>query len=157
MDKKSLKLLSCFIVNEAKISDAKKLQLIESIKDANEKELVDFLKLNEELLHEIRPKTKTYFSLAGGPTSGPVGLLYRKIRSMFDVCTKKCGTYEINSVRRQVCMVRCNISETNALLNSLKGRAGEEVRVHKLQAKLEKLKNNLREYEARAKAGGTEY
>lgn len=157
MDKRSLKLLSCLIVNEAKITDERKTQLVESIKNADEKELVNFLKLNEELLHEIRPKTKTLMSLAGGPISGPTGLLYRKIRSMFDVCTKKCGTYEINSIRRQVCMVRCNIASTQAQLNSLKKVPGSEGKISKLQSKLAALQGKLQQYSAHGQKRGTEY
>ena len=158
MDKRSLKLLSCLIVNEAKITNERKIQLVESIKNANEKELIKFLKLNEELLHEIHPKTKTFMSLTGGPTSpSPVGLLYRKIRSMFDVCTKKCGTYEINSIRRQVCMVRCNIASTQAQINALKKTPGGEGKVAKLQSKLTSLQGKLQEYMAHGQKRGTEY
>jgi len=155
MDKRSLKLLSCFIVNEAKVPTKKKLQLLESIKVASEKELLNFLKVNEALLQEIRPKFKTAMSLSTGGSLG--WAIYRKIRAKHDICTKKCGTYELNTVRRQVCMLRCNINETQMMINALKGRHGEESRMHKLQARVEKMKNDLREYEARAKARGTEY
>lgn len=155
MDKRSLKLLSYLIVNEAKITSERKTELIEAIKTADEKELVSFIKLNEELLHEIRPKTKTYFSMSA--TGTPGWLLYRKIREKHDVCTKKCGTYEINSVRRQVCMLRCNIGETEMMIRALKNNPKEADRVRNLENKVGKLKRDLQEYEARAKARGTEY
>jgi hypothetical protein len=158
MDKRSLKLLSCLIVNEAKITDERKIKLVESIKNADEKELINFLKLNEELLHEIRPKTKTLMSTSAAiGYQAPIWALYRKIRSKTDACTKKCGTYELNTVRRQVCMLRCKISETELMIGALKNNPKEAARVRSLKNKVEKLKTNLHEYEARAKARDTEY
>lgn len=65
MNKKSLKLLSCIIINEAKISTERKIKLVEAVREANEKELISFIRENKQILQEIRPKTKSYFSIAG--------------------------------------------------------------------------------------------
>jgi len=32
---------------------------------------------------------------------------YRVIRSMFDNCTKQCGTFQVNTPKRQLCMLQC--------------------------------------------------
>jgi hypothetical protein len=32
---------------------------------------------------------------------------YREIRSWFDKCTKQCGTFQVNTPKRQLCMLKC--------------------------------------------------
>jgi len=32
---------------------------------------------------------------------------YREIRSWFDSCTKTCGTFAVNTPKRQLCMLKC--------------------------------------------------
>lgn len=158
MDKRSLKLLSYLIVNEAKVTSERKTELIEAIKTADEKELVNFIKLNEELLHEIRPKTKTFFSNAGAMGyTFPIWAIYRKMKAKKDACTKKCGTYELNTIRRQVCMIRCNISSTQSMIGVLKKTKGNEEKIAKLQTKLVALQGKLRDYMAHGKKRGAEY
>jgi hypothetical protein len=57
---------------------------------------------------------KSYMSVYGAANSGPLWLLYRKIRSTFDACTKRCGKYELNTSRRQHGMQRCKADATKS-------------------------------------------
>lgn len=43
----------------------------------------------------------------GAATSMALYAAYRYIRSIFDECTKKCGTLNINTSKRQLCMLEC--------------------------------------------------
>lgn len=172
-NKIGLKYLSGSIVYESKrLTPGSKIQLLNFIKEADEHQLMSFLldhKLDKiadplaakilekrfensmyaDYLHEIMPKLKTYASQAGMGAYLAPWLVYRKVRSMYDECTKKCGTYEINSIRRQVCMVKCNIRRTELLIKG-------NVDVEKNKLKLHKLQGKLKEYEAQFKKRGAE-
>ena len=46
-------------------------------------------------------------SVGGAAASFGLYLGYRLARSFFDKCTKTCGTYGINTPKRQLCMLKC--------------------------------------------------
>jgi len=46
--------------------------------------------------------------VAGGLVMGAAFVAgYRLIRSWFDKCTSTCGTYKVNTPKRQLCMLKC--------------------------------------------------
>lgn len=49
-------------------------------------------------------KAKTIGMLGAGLAAYGV---YRYIRSLYDKCTKTCGTYELNTPKRQLCLLNC--------------------------------------------------
>lgn len=72
-------------------------------------------------------------------------------------CTKKCGTYELNTVRRQTCLVKCNITHQKELLAALKKSKADPGKIKKVEAKIAKLEKTLAAYTAHAKKRGAEY
>jgi len=51
--------------------------------------------------------------VAGGLIAGAAFVAgYRLIRSWFDKCTSPCGTFEINTPKRQLCMLKCQKAAT---------------------------------------------
>jgi len=70
-------------------------------------------------------------------------VIYRKIRSLSDVCTKKCGTYELNTARRQHCMIKCKITKIQAELAAAK-KNGSAHDLAKLRLKLSKAQIELK-------------
>lgn len=71
--------------------------------------------------------------------------LYRKIRSKFDECTKKCGTYELNTARRQFCMARCKVAKLEQQLN-VAIKAKNEKEINSKKAALIKAKKTFDNY-----------
>lgn len=74
--------------------------------------------LPEKVIHfseaggRVAKLRKTYSSVWAAANTVPIWMLYRKIRSIYDDCTKKCGKYELNTSRRQHCMVKCKAGRT---------------------------------------------
>lgn len=172
MDKKSLKLLSGLIVNEAKISDSRKLKFMKEIENASEKELINFLKVNEALLQEIRPKWKTAMSAypvadagvslgMGNVSAAAAGagawVAYRAIRAHFNDCTKKCGTFNLNTPKRQACLFRCQVEKTNKAIALMKKNKVDPAKIAKMEAKLKKLQKAVKEYIAYGNERGKKY
>lgn len=92
----------------------------------------------------------------GGAALG-VGLwaLYRKIRSAYDVCTKKCGTYEMNTVRRQYCMAKCKVKKKVEELSAVQ-KTKDTAKIQKAKASLAKARETFARYQASFKSRGTE-
>jgi hypothetical protein len=68
----------------------------------------------------VRNLRKSYMTQVGAAT-GPLWAGYRALRSAFDACTKKCGTFELNTTRRQACMAKCK-SDKNTKSATLRKR-----------------------------------
>lgn len=74
--------------------------------------------------------------LAVGTAVGLTGFAaYREIRSWFDSCTKTCGTFMVNTPKRQLCMLKCNKTMTEKQINFFKNK--------NLQNKIPPLQNKL--------------
>ena len=85
---------------------------IEQVNDILEKAL-------QEVLGKIKTLKKSYMTQAGaGGGLNPVWLLYRTIRAQFQKCTKKCGTYELNTTRRQQCLAQCKAASAQGKLRA---------------------------------------
>ena len=108
------------------ISFSKYVKLREKVEKMTESKALTFL------LEVIFPHTKTAMSLAGAvavPLPGgihvhiiPPGIvwyLYRIIRAQFDKCTKECGTIDINTPPRQLCMLVCKKNKIEAEIAGL--------------------------------------
>ena len=92
-----------------------------------DKKLVEseFKKSNLPVLLEYETSgRKTAMSVAGLTIGlGPVWwAVYRAIRSAFDKCTERCGTFKINNRERQVCMQKCK-EERDKKIANLKAKA----------------------------------
>lgn len=130
-----------------------------------------FERLISEAGGKIAQARKTYFSAANSPVgnivygAGAIGAgmpaapalagaafgaglwaLYRFIRGKYDQCTKKCGTFEINSARRQHCMAKCKVAKFTARLAAAQKKKNAE-EIAKNKAKLAKAKEVFANYE----------
>lgn len=87
---------------------------------------------------------KTFNSQAAavGVTT-PLWAWYRKIREKHDICTKRCGTYEVNTSRRQHCMIKCKVDKVTSQLAAAK-KAKNEKEIEKLKVSLVKAKESYR-------------
>ncbi len=61
-------------------------------------------------------------TMLGFAVGSGIGLLvrfagYRVIRAFFDQCTKHCGVFNINTIRRQICMTKCKLDVLKTVLN----------------------------------------
>jgi hypothetical protein len=141
----------------------------EVLKEMSEENKV--LVLDALLQEAAWPKTKTYMSMWGISLGGFVGWgIYRALRASMGKCTRKCGTYEINTVRRQVCRIKCKIDNIVRLVTELeKSKAPKEYgdsekfeikkrkAIVKIKKQLPALHKKLDDYQKRAKKRGTEY
>jgi len=154
---KQLRLLAAQIVYESELTKLAKLQMLNYIKEATDVQIKallmdgEIVKVDEESETVINDRfevseaggrvaklRKSYMSQAGaGGGMNVFWLAYRKIRSLSDACTKKCGKYEINTSRRQHCMARCKVSKYSAMIAAAK-KANKPKEVKKAQAKLVK-------------------
>lgn len=88
----------------------------------------------------------------GGTALGSLALgagiwaLYRAIRAKYDVCTKKCGTFEINTARRQHCMAKCKIGKVQKELDAAK-KAKNPREIAKKTLALKKAQQTFANYE----------
>ena len=132
--KKDLQIIAAGLVLESKIDKASILSLIKFIRnEATEEQLKSIIitktvplvvtqtfetAINEKFgkfVSEGRIRTLRKSAVSNsGLTTGPLWAAYRKIRSMTDSCTKKCGTYELNTVRRQACYAKCKAAAEKA-------------------------------------------
>lgn len=160
MDKK-LRLIAATVVVESKLSTPAKNQMLNYIKeqatDAQIKALLmdgKIVKLDEqaeEIVNErfemsetggrVAKLRKSYMSqLGSGAGLNVFWLAYRKIRSLYDQCTKRCGKYEINTSRRQHCILKCKVAKAKAELEAAQ-KSGN-------QSKIVKASNDLKKSEA---------
>ena len=173
MNKKDLQVFSMYIVSESKSSKLAKLQLLNFVMEASEHQLMAFIldgqiiKTDEIDNQIIEDRFKVYE--AGGriaklrkTASSDTGqgslvgwVVYRKIRSMFDTCTKRCGTYENNTTRRQHCMIKCKVGRYHAEYNAAK-QANNRTEMDKAKARLLKAQATLNKSIASFKSRGAE-
>lgn len=70
---------------------------------------------------------------AGAAIGATVWVLYRAIRAKYDKCTKGCGTFELNTARRQFCMAKCKVGKVEAQLNAaIKAKNEKEITKKKI-------------------------
>ena len=167
---KQLRLIAGTIVVESKLSSSAKLQLLNFIKeeasDAQIKALLmdgEIQNLDEQAeqiveqrweLSEVGGKIaqtrKSLFSRMGAPLKVPpvaaIWALYRVIRGQFDVCTKRCGTFELNTARRQHCLAKCKVVKAQAELNAVM-KSKNPKQIQSKRASLEKANERLRRYQ----------
>ena len=129
MKLQELKTITGYYIYDSNNTTENKLKLLNFVKEASEHQIKHLLtygnmiskeKVDKLTLEKVWPKVKTYASHIGmtaadyalkyGLRSIPIPFAgiatwaaYRQIRSWFDKCTKPCGKFEINSIRRQVC------------------------------------------------------
>lgn len=134
---KQLRLIAGQIVVESKLSSPAKMQLINFIKeqatDTQVKALLldgKVVKLDEEAEQIVNERfevseaggrvaklRKSHMSQVGaGGGLNPFWVAYRAVRSRFSQCNKKCGTYELNTSRRQHCVVMCKVQKAQGEL-----------------------------------------
>jgi len=81
-------------------------------------------------------------ALASAAVGAGIWALYRVIRGKYDKCTKRCGTFEINTARRQHCMAKCKVEKTQAELTAaMKSKNQKEI--EKKKATLAKAKQTF--------------
>ena len=97
------------------ISFSKYVKLREKVEKMTEDEAFRFLS-------EIRPITKTAMSVAGATIGfGPIHyIIYRAIRAGIDKCSGACGTFAINTPKRQICMAKCKVVALTSQLGNAK-------------------------------------
>ena len=170
---KQLRVIAAEIVVSSQLSKAAKLQMLNFIKeeasDAQIKALLmdgKIVPLDEQAEEIVNARfdlseaggrvaklRKTAMSGAGQGYGTILWAAYRKIRSLNDVCTKKCGTYESNTTRRQHCMIRCKVAKYEAQLAAAK-KAGHDNEVAKMTNKLVKAKAEFSKSQQSFKARG---
>lgn len=152
---KNLRLIAGQIVVESKMSKFAKIQLLNFIKeeatDTQIKALLmdgKIVKLDEqaeqivnerfELLEaggRIAQMRKTGSSLAGVAAGmGAFWGMYRLIRGALSKCTRKCGTLQLNTARRQTCLYKCKLDAAKAKLDALVKTKADENKLSKAKA-----------------------
>jgi hypothetical protein len=129
---------------------------------------------NSKMILEIAQKldSREFLSEAGEIRKGTMSILglifypihwviYRLIRAALDKCTGKCGVIAPNLPTRQYCLYKCKLQATEAGLARAKAQKcppDQQSRcdqiVSSLQAKVDQLKNKVREYESYLAARG---
>jgi hypothetical protein len=64
-------------------------------------------------------------NLAGGIAAVLGFASYRVIRALFDKCTKHCGVFNVNTLRRQVCYSKCKLDTYKKVLVGQKALANK--------------------------------
>ena len=176
MDLIDLKIIAGDIVTRSELTKPAKLQLLEWLQnEATEGQIKAFL-LDGAIVHldeqaeeivntrfnvseaggRVAKLRKSYMSMAGaGGGMNPMWLAYRKVRSMFDDCTRKCGTFEINTSRRQHCMAKCKVVKFESMLAAAK-KAKNDKEVQKISAQLQNAKATLLKSKSSFKSRGAE-
>ena len=170
---KQLHLIAGQIVVESTLTNPAKLQFLNWIqKEATEAQVKAFLldgcitnldDQAEEIVNarfeaggRVAKLRKTAARTAGAVGGvNPLWAAYRKIRSTFNSCTRRCGTYEINSSRRQHCMIKCKVEKIQSQFNAAK-TAGNEKEALKMKGKLLKVKSSLMKSKGSFAARGAE-
>ncbi|MBR9682662.1 MAG: hypothetical protein GOV02_03215 [Candidatus Aenigmarchaeota archaeon] len=157
MDKLLYLITGYEIAESENYSDKAKVQLITWLNEATESQVKAFLldgkivRLNEQEEESVNDRfeisevggriaklRKSWSSQAGsGAGMNVFWLAYRKLRSMFSACTKRCGTYEVNTSRRQHCMIKCKVQQAQGEIAAAK-KANNAAAVQKASAKLAK-------------------
>jgi adenylosuccinate lyase len=129
----------------------------------------DCEKLVMNILEDIAPERKTAMSglgtavsasgstlgLSVGGWSAPIAYaIYRAVRGKFDECSKACGTYAINTPKRQICMAKCNLMKNQEIYDSLVKHKAPKYRIDQAKEKLIISKKKYEEYAQYAKLTG---
>lgn len=119
---------------EEEISDKKYFQLIEFI-NLSDKEYTKILKEQGKLTYIRKTVHSAWIpvvnainlatgllGISPGGVTGGIGVWggYRIIRAFFDKCTKQCGVFNINTLRRQICITHCKTKIYSKILKDLK-------------------------------------
>jgi hypothetical protein len=95
---------------------------------------------------------KSAMSLKGAAGGSVLWATYRKIRSVFDNCTSRCGKYELNTSRRQHCMIKCRVDKYKAKLSAAQ-KANNKAEIEKVNRSLAKaratLEKSVRSFQSR--------
>ena len=171
---KQLRVLAAHIVVESNLSKSAKIQMLNFIKEEATDAQIKALLLDGKIVHldeqaedivnerfsvseaggRVAKLRKTASSQMGQGYGTPVlWALYRKIRSIHDGCTKKCGTYESNTTRRQHCMIRCKVAKLESQLAAAKKHKNEK-EINSISHKLMKAKNEFNKSQASFKQRG---
>ena len=170
---KQLRLTAGIVVIESKLSKGAKLQLLAFIQHEATDIQIKALLLDGKILTKIDEQTKAIIndrfevseaggrvaklrkttmsrigtgSVGGAPAMAVAGILfgsYRKIRSAFDGCTKKCGTFELNTARRQHCMIKCKVAKLQGELAAAT-KAKNQNQINKKKSQLQKAQFTLK-------------
>jgi len=136
------------------ISFSKYVKLREKVEKMTEDEAFQFLS-------EIRPITKTAMSVAGIGI-GPINyVIYRAVRAAVDKCSGACGTFALNTPKRQICMAKCNVvaltSQIGNAKKSISRCKGDKSCIHSvnklvsdLEQKISKAKEKYASYQKHA-------
>lgn len=143
------------IINYSKkdsIENIDKYEKLErQIKSLTEDEAKDIVL---SLLEDISPDRKSVMSGAGLYFGGVDYVLYRAIRGKFDKCSKACGTYALNTPKRQICMAKCNMVKWQNIVDSYKKNHIGGSKLSNAQMKLLKAQKKYKEYAEYAKQTG---
>lgn len=166
---KYLRLFVGQVVVESKLSKEAKLQMLNFIKEEASDAQIKALLLDGKIVHldeqaeeivnerfdvseaggRVAKLRKSGMSLFG-QTIGGLGIpwaIYRTIRSQFDNCTRKCGSYEINTSRRQHCMIQCKLSKAQQELKEVQ-KTGDPKKIEKAKKRLAKVQALLQKSKA---------
>jgi hypothetical protein len=171
---KDLKLANAAVVYESKLPNQAKIQLLNFIKNEASEVQLKALLLDGQIISKVDEVTEQIIndrfavSEAGGRIAtlrksasslqfggSALWALYRKIRGHYDICTSRCGKYELNTARRQVCMIKCKIDKVKAQLAKAK-QYKDSKEGSKLEADLKKAENTYSRYQASFKERGSE-
>lgn len=175
-----LRILAGSIVTESKLSKPAKLQLLQFIQKEATVAQIKVLLMDGEIINldkQAEEIVSARFEASGAGdrvkalarTTGSIGIaqgiyttipwaIYRKIKSISDACTKKCGTFQLNTIRRQLCMAKCNLPRRKAELAAAqktknKVEISKKLRgVAKAEAKLKGILNAMKSAGSEQKA-----
>ncbi len=136
-------LKDCFFKQfyENKISEKKYIELREYINMISENSAKRILNEQGDLKY-IRKSVHSGYEMGRTVLAGLAGLLgftnllygiapvigfasYRLIRTLFDKCTKHCGVFNVNTLRRQVCYTKCKLDTYKKVLAGQKALANK--------------------------------
>ncbi len=165
MKKSELKIMAmetCFLSD---LSSKDKKKHLDYIKEADTYQCIGYIldgkfyNLNEMGKQELKKRfikeqtaRKTAHSVVGAAagTLGGVFAGYRVLKAMFDQCTRACGVFGLNTVKRQYCMLNCKIrvkqreiSEVQKMMSQCNQTGNPEKCKQGLMKKMEKAKNQL--------------
>ena len=161
---KQLRIIAGDIVVESKLSKSAKLKVLKFIQtEATDAQIKIFfmdgkiVKLDEQAEAIVNDRfevseaggrvaklRKSYMGQAGsGSGLNVFWVAYRAIRAKFDKCTKTCGKYEVNTSRRQHCMILCKLKKAQGELAAAQ-KLGDAKKIAKSKAAVVKAANTAK-------------